>query len=305
MRLFNCYLVLIFFYAMPMMAATSGEPITLDHASKAAGIIAGSQQRLLTAGIDFNAMEKGLADAYLNKPDEQKIMAEKKAADALSLSTHTAKLIHKLGRPARESASYSLGILMAVDARQQFSLLDIDEYMNGFKTAYKRNMQSTNIAQATMVVSHYYRQERLANADAQLKRSTAFLAENTNRPGIKITGSGLQYEVLIQGKGDRPRIVDSVKVNYRHSKPDSNFYYDSAEKGHSEIIPLRGAIPAGWRELFLLMQPGAKYRVYLSPALGFGEEGNGENLLPNEVLISEFTLLEIVPPTAVVNDPWQ
>jgi len=195
--------------------------------------------------------------------------------------------------------------LLAKDVTELLKQPDVDQYMKGFKKGYQKNISSPLLAQYTMLLSKYYEQERLKNADMQLEKSRNFLSENANRKGVITTASGLQYEILSQGKGEKPRIVDSVKVNYRHSKPESDMYYDSAEKGHSETMSLRGVIPKGWRELFMLMQPGAKYRVYLSPELGWGTEGNGDFLMPNEVLITEFTLLEIIPPTAVVHDPWQ
>lgn len=303
------YVIILGVCACTMTACTgfkvnkSNQVVALSQASYAAGLMAGSQQRLLKNGIDFNSLQKGVAETYLQFPDDHKVASARELAAHLLRSTDVSAP-KKLPILLREEASYALGMLMALDAMQQLKVLEIVEYTKGFKAGFQKTIKPEKLAQATMLVSDYYQLERLKYADQRLEKAAIFLAENAKNPKVMTTATGLQYEILAEGNGDKPRMVDSVRVNYRHTKPDSDFFYDSAQNGHSETFPLRGAVPEGWRELFLLMSPGAKYRVYLPPALGFGLEGNGDYLLPNEVLITEFTLLEIIPPAPVVSDPW-
>lgn len=284
---------------MPLSWAASPEQaITLAQASKAAGLNAGAQQRLLKLGIDLNQLALGVADGYSNKPDANRLIVLNKSS-SLFPSPSAKSVKTPDDKNALAQASFDLGILLAVENQPQLKTMDVSAFSEGFKTSYKKNIVSAKLAAAYLVVSNYYQQQRMQGAEESLLKSLAFLTENSKRNGVVMTASGLQYEVLVEGTGAKPTLLDMVTVNYRHSKPDSDFIYDSAAEGHSETMAMRGAMPEGWHELFLLMNKGARYRVYLPPALGFGAEGNGDALLPNEVLITEFTLLDIIPPPAV------
>jgi FKBP-type peptidyl-prolyl cis-trans isomerase FklB len=302
MMLFKIFMSVVFCFISLMTFAS--EKVDLQTASFYSGVLAGSQQRPIKQGIDLAFFKQGFIEG-IDKPLSIEELPALYSRVKVFPDQQNKKQLKKINPDLINTASIELGQLLAKDAIELLKQIDVDEYMKGFKKGYQKNISSPKLAQYSIALTQYHEQERLKNAGAQLQKSRLFLSENAKRKGVITTASGLQYEILQEGKGEKPRIVDSVKVNYRHSKPESDIYYDSAEKGHSETMSMRGVIPKGWRELFLLMQPGAKYRVYLSPELGWGTEGNGDFLMPNEVLITEFTLLEIIPPTPVVHDPWQ
>ena len=124
----------------------------------------------------------------------------------------------------------------------------------------------------------------------------AFLAKNKTRAGIKETASGLQYEVIKQGSGPKPKATDTVKVEYLGTKVDGTKFDASADHGGPATFPLNGVIP-GWTEGVQLMNVGAEYKLYVPAKLAYGENAPPQ-IGPNAVLIFDVTLVSIEPPAA-------
>ena len=119
-----------------------------------------------------------------------------------------------------------------------------------------------------------------------------FLQENALREGVKTTESGLQYEVLVAGKGAKPSAESTVKVHYEGTLIDGTVFDSSYERGEPIEFPLNGVIK-GWTEGLQLMPVGAKYKLYIPYELGYGERGAGQNIPPYATLIFTVELLEI------------
>jgi FKBP-type peptidyl-prolyl cis-trans isomerase len=124
----------------------------------------------------------------------------------------------------------------------------------------------------------------------------AFLAKNKTKPGVKTTESGLQYEVIKEGTGPKPKATDTVKVEYVGTKVDGTEFDASADHGGPATFPLNGVIP-GWTEGVQLMPTGSKYKFYVPAKLAYGDNGPPK-IGPNAALIFEVTLLGIEPPAA-------
>ncbi len=275
--------------------SSSNPLVTLKEASHAAGLVNGSQQKLLKQNIDIKQLALGIEDAYRAEPTAERLQLASDSSAALAITdTKTT-----LSAEALTKASVDFGLVLAMSIKQPFKELDIPAFTEGFKKSYEHGISSPQSAAASLVVSHYFQQQRIIGADERLLKSKAFLAENAKRKGVVTTKTGLQYEVLEQGKGAKPTILDMVTVNYREAKLNNDFSYNFTEGLTKETYALRGDIPQGWLELFLLMNKGGRYRVFLPPALGYGAEGVGEQILPNELLITEFTLLDMIPPPPV------
>jgi FKBP-type peptidyl-prolyl cis-trans isomerase len=120
-----------------------------------------------------------------------------------------------------------------------------------------------------------------------------FLAENAKKPTIKTTASGLQYEVITEGKGTaKPGATDTVTVHYRGTSLDGKEFDSSYSRNEPTSFPLNAVIP-GWTEGVQLMTEGAKYKFYIPSALAYGENGAGGAIGPNETLIFEVELIKI------------
>jgi len=121
----------------------------------------------------------------------------------------------------------------------------------------------------------------------------AFLAENAKKTNIKTTASGLQYEVLTQGKGKAsPSATDTVTVHYKGTTLDGAEFDSSYSRGEPASFPLNGVIP-GWTEGVQLMKEGDKFRFYIPSDLAYGSEGAGRLVGPNATLIFEVELIKI------------
>ncbi|MBO4453702.1 MAG: FKBP-type peptidyl-prolyl cis-trans isomerase [Paludibacteraceae bacterium] len=119
-----------------------------------------------------------------------------------------------------------------------------------------------------------------------------FLQENALRDEVKTTESGLQYEVLKEGKGKKPTAEQTVKVHYEGTLIDGTVFDSSYQRGEPIEFPLNGVIK-GWTEGLQLMPVGSKYKLYIPYQLGYGERGAGQQIPPYSTLIFTVELLEI------------
>jgi hypothetical protein len=130
---------------------------------------------------------------------------------------------------------------------------------------------------------------------AMAQPAPEFLAANGKKSGVVTTASGLQYEVLKPGTGPHPRPSDVVMVNYEGKLANGETFDASSRNGGPATLPVGGLIP-GWVEGIQLMQPGAKYRFWIPPELGYGPMGAGQGVIPpNALLIFDVELLAIAP----------
>lgn len=131
---------------------------------------------------------------------------------------------------------------------------------------------------------------------AMAQPAAEFLARNAEKPGVVTTASGLQYKVLEEGSGPRAQASDMVIVEYDGKLANGESFDSSARHGGPATLPVGGLIP-GWVEGLQLMQPGAKYRFWIPPHLGYGEMGAGNGVIPpNALLVFDVKLLAVAPP---------
>lgn len=120
-----------------------------------------------------------------------------------------------------------------------------------------------------------------------------FLKENAKRPGIISLPSGLQYEVVKEGTGRKPKASDTVKCHYEGTLIDGTMFDSSRKRGEAATFPLNGVI-RGWTEGLQLMSEGSIYRLYLPYNLAYGENGAGGSIPPFAALIFEVELIEVM-----------
>ncbi len=138
-------------------------------------------------------------------------------------------------------------------------------------------------------------------ATTNQKAGDDFLAKNKLKKGVKVTESGLQYEVIKQGTGPKPVKTDSVTVDYTGTKIDGTKFDSSIDRGEPAKFPLANVIP-GWTEGLQLMPVGSEYKLYIPAKLAYGEHGPGP-IGPDATLIFDVKLISIDKPAAAAAKP--
>jgi FKBP-type peptidyl-prolyl cis-trans isomerase FklB len=129
-------------------------------------------------------------------------------------------------------------------------------------------------------------------ADDNKKKGEAFLADNKKQKGVVVLPSGLQYKVIKEGKGAKPKATDTVSVHYRGTLTDGTEFDSSIKRGEPAEFPVNQVIK-GWTEALQLMPVGSKWQLVIPSDLAYGPQGAGAEIGPNSTLVFDVELLEI------------
>lgn len=205
----------------------------------------------------------------------------------------------KKPKTVEAQAAYSIGYMTGKSSQAQAPSLDLDGFMAGFKDAYGKKESALTEDEMRSALMAYEQQLKKEAEMAQKKnaiegasKGAAYLAENAKKSGVKTTASGLQYEVITEGKGAKPQASDTVKVHYEGKLVDGTVFDSSRQRGEPIEFPLNRVIP-GWTEGLQLMSKGSRYKLTIPANLAYGEEGAGP-IPPNSVLVFDVELLDIV-----------
>jgi FKBP-type peptidyl-prolyl cis-trans isomerase FkpA len=217
------------------------------------------------------------------------------ALGALLVSCQAEKKPDAAAAGVTASPGYAFGVLIGENLKSTGVKLDYDAFVAGMKDVLEKNAPKVDVATANQTV-----QTALADAHTKLAqdnqaKETQFLADNGKKSGVKTTASGLQYEVLAEGTGPKPKPTDTVKVDYVGTFLDGTTFDSSIERKQPAVFPLAGVIP-GWTEGIQLMSVGSKYKLYIPSKLAYGESGANGKIGPNATLVFEVSLLDIEPP---------
>ncbi len=135
-------------------------------------------------------------------------------------------------------------------------------------------------------------QDMKASAEKNKAAGKKFLDSNSKQPGVTTLADGLQYKVVKNGNGDKPKDTDVVEVNYRGTLIDGKEFDSSAKNGGPVSFPVNEVIK-GWSEALKLMPVGSKWQLYLPAELAYGDEGEGDDIQPGSTLVFEVELLGI------------
>jgi FKBP-type peptidyl-prolyl cis-trans isomerase len=195
----------------------------------------------------------------------------------------------------KQKMSFAFGMVIGSDMRQSGMTFDYDAFARGLEAVMENGETPFTMDEAIELVQGAFQAAVAEQARASQKQEAAYLEENGNRSGILTTESGLQYELITEGTGERPGPSDVVQVNYRGALRDGTVFDDSYERGEPAEFPLAGVI-SGWSEGIALMKVGGKSLLYIPSKLAYGPQGAGGVIPPYATLIFEVELLSIVPP---------
>lgn len=199
----------------------------------------------------------------------------------------------------KKKVSYAIGLDIGQNFKTRAMDIDMEILVQGLRDSQKTDKPLLGSAEIQKVMTQFQQdmmkveqEKRMVQGVGNKAKEEAFLKENAQKPGIKTTASGLQYKVISEGSGPRPKESDVVKVHYRGTLLDGTEFDSSYKRNQPAVFQLKGVIK-GWTEALQLMKVGSKYQLFLPSNLAYGENGAGQVIGPNATLIFEVELLSI------------
>lgn len=193
----------------------------------------------------------------------------------------------------KDKVSYSLGVSVGTNVKSQgMTELNAEAFAQALKDVYGANELQLTQEEAEKTLQEYFQKLQMAKMEEGAKAGKDFLEQNKSKEGVVTLPSGLQYKVLVEGKGPKPLATDVVKTHYHGTLIDGTVFDSSVDRGEPISFPVNGVI-AGWTEALQLMGVGSKWQLFIPSELAYGPRGAGGKIGPNVALIFEVELLEI------------
>ena len=193
-----------------------------------------------------------------------------------------------------EKLSYALGMVIGHNLKGMgVKGLDAAQFGQAASAVIEGSATTLTDAEAQQLVSDFVQRQQAEAGKAVREDGERFLAENAKKEGVIVLPSGLQYMVLKEGEGKKPKATDKVKCHYEGTLPNGTVFDSSYRRGEPAVFPLNGVI-AGWTEGVQLMAEGAKYRFFIPYHLAYGERGAGQSIPPYAALVFDVELIEVV-----------
>lgn len=195
--------------------------------------------------------------------------------------------------------SYIVGENMATQLKNDGLDLDtvalvlaVNDVMAGNASRLTEELKKSTVEEIQKLTQKQQSAEQAGKATKNQEEGVAYLAENSQKEGVKTTDSGLQYKSLVSGDGETPKASNSVTVHYKGTLTDGTVFDSSYERGEPATFPVGGVI-SGWTEVLQLMNVGDKFEVTIPSDLAYGPAGSGPVIGPDAVLVFEVELLAI------------
>ncbi len=199
-----------------------------------------------------------------------------------------------MNNPINADVSYCIGLNIAENLKSQdLGGIELNQFIEGFKTLMNDEQPKFNVQQVNSILQAYFEQKSQEEFAAFKNEGESFLRENANKPGVNVTESGLQYEVISLGTGARPESTSLVTVHYHGTLIDGTVFDSSYERGTPAQFPLNQVI-SGWTEGLQFMPEGSKFRFYIPQELAYGANPHPQSpIKPYMSLIFDVELLAV------------
>lgn len=193
-----------------------------------------------------------------------------------------------------DKLSYALGLSMGHNfLGSGIKSLNVEDFAKGVEAVYKQEKPEIGFDEAKQIINEFFSNLQEQIAEENKRAGEAFLAENAKRPGVVTLPSGLQYEVLSEGKGRKPKATDKVQCHYHGTLIDGQVFDSSIQRGAPAVFGVNQVIP-GWVEALQLMPEGSRWKLYIPSGLAYGEQGAGGSIPANATLVFEVELIKIL-----------
>lgn len=196
-----------------------------------------------------------------------------------------------------DTASFYLGYMYG-SGMQRMGMKDpnMSAMVAGLNSALEKKEMKTDPQEMEMYLNNYFQKMAMRRAEENAEKGRKFLEENAKKSGIDTLANGIQYKVIKEGKGAKPTETDVVKVDYVGTLIDGTEFDSSIKRGEPAEFQLNRVIP-GWTTALKEMPVGSKWKIFIPADQAYGPRGGGP-IGPNETLIFEVELLDIVKPDA-------
>ncbi len=190
--------------------------------------------------------------------------------------------------------SYAIGLgigqnLLSMGAKD----LNADDFAQAVKDVLEGNKTAITHNEAREIVNNYFAELEKSVNEKNIAQGKAFLDANRNNPNVVTLPSGLQYEVIREGNGKKPKATDRVRCHYEGTLLDGTLFDSSIKRGEPAVFGVNQIIK-GWVEALQLMSEGAKWKLYIPSELAYGVQGAGDMIPPYSTLIFEVELIEVL-----------
>ena len=190
--------------------------------------------------------------------------------------------------------SYAIGLgigqnLLSMGAKD----LNADDFAQAVKDVLEGNNTAITHNEAREIVNNYFAELEKSVNEKNIAQGKAFLDANRNNPNVVTLPSGLQYEVIREGNGKKPKATDRVRCHYEGTLLDGTLFDSSIKRGEPAVFGVNQVIK-GWVEALQLMSEGAKWKLYIPSELAYGVQGAGDMIPPYSTLIFEVELIEVL-----------
>lgn len=193
-----------------------------------------------------------------------------------------------------DKVSYALGLSIGNNfLNSGIKDLQVEDFVKGLTDVLNEKQPDITYDEAKEVINEFFIKLQKEKMEINKKAGEEFLHINKGRAGVVELPSGLQYQVLKQGNGAKPKATDKVKCHYHGTLINGTVFDSSVQRGQPAVFGVNQVIP-GWVEALQLMPVGSKWRLFIPSNLAYGEQGAGEMIEPNSTLIFDVELLDIV-----------
>ncbi len=192
-----------------------------------------------------------------------------------------------------EKVSYALGLSLGNNLLQSgITELDYSKLAKGIRDVLEKNNPEISYQEAQTIINDFFQALQSKANESNIKEGKEFLAENAKRENVVTLPSGLQYEIIKEGNGAKPKASDTVEVHYHGSLINGSVFDSSVNRGEPATFGVTQVIP-GWVEALQLMPVGSKWKLFIPSELAYGAQGAGQAIAPHSTLVFEVELLDI------------
>ncbi len=194
----------------------------------------------------------------------------------------------------QDEVSYALGLSIGQNFKASgIKAITSEDFIAGLQDALAEREPQMTTERAREVINQLFMRLQQEESELNAAAGKEYQEIMRHKSGVVTLPSGLQYEIIKEGSGAKPKATDKVRVHYHGTLINGIVFDSSVERGEPTEFPLNAVIP-GWTEILQLMPVGSKWRVVIPSELAYGSRGAGDVIRPNMTLIFEIELLDIV-----------